>query len=172
MRPQALLLRADASPAVGVGHVSRCLAMAEEAVGRGWRVALSGELDSAGWLAVALAELGVRCLPAASNPDSLADQALDHGAGVVMVDHYGLRGELRAAVGSAGAALVSVEDGVFGRRVADVVVDSGLAGASRPGDGSPVVLRGPAYAPLRAAAVPAVTVATGNRPPARRGSSS
>ncbi|MGH3670306.1 MAG: spore coat protein [Pseudonocardiaceae bacterium] len=151
MRTGALLLRADAGPSIGVGHVSRCLALAEEATGRGWRVALSGVLDSAGWFDTALTGLGVRLLPATTGPDSLADRAREHGADVVLVDHYGLRGELRAAVGSAGGVLVSVEDGVFGRRAADVVVDSGLASASRPRDGSPIVLCGPAYAPLRAA---------------------
>ncbi len=146
-----LLLRADAGRSIGAGHLSRCVALAEEATVRGWRVAFSGELGSAAWLGGALVDLGVRLLPPVADADSLAGQAVEHCADVVLVDHYGLGGDLRAAVRCSGALLVSVEDGVFGRRAADVVVDCGLAGTSRPPDGSPIVLRGPAFAPLRSA---------------------
>jgi spore coat polysaccharide biosynthesis predicted glycosyltransferase SpsG len=45
--------------------------------------------------------------------------------------------------------LVSIEDGVFGRRPADIAVDSGFAPSPRPDDGSDVLLRGIEYAPLR-----------------------
>lgn len=144
-----LLLRADAGQSIGVGHLSRCVAFAEEAAVRGWRVAFSGELGSAAWLGAALVGLGVRLLPPAADADSLANQAVEQGADVVLVDHYGLSGDLQAAVHSSGALLASVEDGIFGRRAADVVVDCGLASTSRPPDGSPIVLRGPAFAPLR-----------------------
>jgi spore coat polysaccharide biosynthesis predicted glycosyltransferase SpsG len=68
------------------------------------------------------------------------------------VDHYGL-GDVREEVNAAGALLVSIEDDVFGRRPADIVVDSGFAPAPRPDDGSDVLLRGVAYAPLREAVV-------------------
>jgi spore coat polysaccharide biosynthesis predicted glycosyltransferase SpsG len=144
-----LLLRADAGPSIGLGHLSRCVALAEEATVRGWRVAFSGELGSAAWLGETLADLGVRLLRPVPDPDSLASQAVAVGADVVLADHYGLRGDLRTAVRCSGALLTSVEDGVFGRRAADVVVDCGLASTSRPPDGSPIVLRGPAFAPLR-----------------------
>lgn len=126
-----LLLRADAGPEIGVGHVSRCVAVAEEALARGWEVALCGSVAAGQWL---VGDLPV--LPAA---------ALDtRDADVVLVDHYGL-GPVRTD-----ATLVSVEDGPFGRRPADVVVDANLVTPSRPDDGTPVVLRGPRYAPLRA----------------------
>src|SRR5207237_10340241 len=70
------------------------------------------------------------------------------GFDAVIVDHYGL-GDLRKEVNAAGALLVSIEDDVFGRRPADIVVDSGFAPGPRPDDGSGVLLRGIAYAPLR-----------------------
>jgi spore coat polysaccharide biosynthesis predicted glycosyltransferase SpsG/L-amino acid N-acyltransferase YncA len=65
-------------------------------------------------------------------------------ADVVLIDHYGL-GSV-----SLSSLVVSMEDGEFGRRRADIVVDANLNPAPRPDDGTPVVLRGPTYAPLRA----------------------
>jgi spore coat polysaccharide biosynthesis predicted glycosyltransferase SpsG len=125
----SLVLRADSGPSVGVGHVVRCLAFAEEAVARGWQVRFDGAVS--GWARAAFDDLGV---PVGSGP--LA-------ADVVLVDHYSL-GALHVD-----GVLVSVEDGPFGRRRADVVVDCGLAAVGRPDDGSSVVLLGPRYAPLR-----------------------
>lgn len=138
-----LLLRVDAGPTTGLGHLSRCVAFAEEAAARGWEAAVAGRLERAGWLAARLAELGVPVL---------AGDWLDHArsADVVLVDHYGL-GEVHAEVAAAGARLVSMEDGPFGRRRADIVVDCGLAPIDRPPDGSGLVLHGPRFAPLRAA---------------------
>jgi spore coat polysaccharide biosynthesis predicted glycosyltransferase SpsG len=132
-----LLLRADASGSIGAGHVSRVVAYAERAVARGWQVAFSGRVENAEWLAARLDELGV-------GRGSFDATGFD----AVIVDHYGL-GDLRKEVNAAGALLVSIEDDVFGRRPADIVVDSGFAPGPRPDDGSGVLLRGIAYAPLR-----------------------
>lgn len=129
----SLLLRADSGPAIGVGHVVRCLGFAEEAVARGWQVRFDGSVS--GWARSAFDDLGV---PVVSGP--LA-------ADVVLVDHYDL-GEL-----SVDGVLVSMEDGPFGRRRSDVVVDCGLAAVTRPDDGSGVALLGPRYAPLRQSVV-------------------
>lgn len=166
-----LLLRADASPTIGVGHVARMVAFAEQARGLGWSVAFSGTLTGADWFAERLAELDVTVVDPTDPND---DEGLPHlvrklGSDVVVVDHYGI-GEVRSAVNAAGAALVSLEGGAFGRRAADVVVDSGFHSRPRPDDGSGVVLRGPRYAPireqvLRARRLRAERVAEPGRPP-------
>lgn len=129
-----LVLRADGGPAIGVGHLSRCLAFAEAAVARGWSTVLAADTGGATWLADRFAALGVPVLPPSAAPP----------ADVVLVDHYG------PVDPPPGDRLVSVEDGRYGRRRADVVVDSGLVLAPRPADGSPVLLAGPRYAPVRA----------------------
>lgn len=122
-----LVLRADAAPELGVGHLSRCVAVARAAQARGWDVALCGTFTAGEWL---LGDLPVvRTL---------------RPADVVLIDHYGL-GELTLP-----SLTVSIEDGEFGRRRADIVVDANLHTAPRPNDGSQVVLQGPRYAPLRA----------------------
>ncbi|MFI7674969.1 GNAT family N-acetyltransferase [Actinophytocola sp. NPDC049390] len=123
----SLLLRADAAPATGVGHLSRCVALATAARARGWDVALCGTFTAGQWL---IGDLPV--VPALTPADA------------VVVDHYGI-GEF-----TFDGLVVSMEDAEFGRRRADIVVDANLFEVPRPDDGSPVVLRGPAYAPLRA----------------------
>ncbi|RZQ62022.1 spore coat protein [Amycolatopsis suaedae] len=137
-----LLLRADSSAEIGAGHIARVVAFAEHAVARGWTVSFAGRTTNAEWLAARFDQLGVPRLP----DGPLGELAAGHDA--VLVDHYGL-GELRDEVNAAGALLVSMEDGTFGRRRADIVVDCGLHRADRPADDSPVLLTGPAYAPLR-----------------------
>ncbi|RSN49370.1 spore coat protein [Amycolatopsis sp. WAC 04197] len=137
-----LLLRADASPSIGAGHVARMVAYAERAVARGWEVVFAGRVDNAEWLAARFAELSVPVVPSAPF----------EGFDAVVVDHYGL-GELREEINAAGALLVSIEDDVFGRRAADLVVDCAFEPRPRPGDGSGELLRGARYAPLREAFV-------------------
>lgn len=141
-----LLLRADASPTIGAGHVARVVAYAERAVARGWSVSFSGRVDNAEWLAARFDEFGVPRLSPVDDGPELGKLAEDFD--VVLVDHYDL-GDLRKDVNHAGALLVSIEDDTFGRRSADVVADCGFATAPRPDDGSPVLLRGVTYAPLR-----------------------
>ena len=140
----SLLLRADAGPGIGVGHLSRCVAIAEDAVARGWSVTLTGEVGGADWLTARLAELGVEVRPDWSPAD------------IVLIDHYG-------DITAPDALVVSMEDGPHGRRRADIAVDANLALSARPDDGTPLVLRGPSYAPLRAA----VRAARRPRRPAR-----
>ncbi|MEW2500193.1 spore coat protein [Amycolatopsis sp. NPDC047767] len=137
-----LLLRADASPVIGAGHIARVVAYAERAVARGWDVSFAGATDNAEWLASRFAALSVPFLPV-SDWASLAA-----GFDAVLVDHYSL-GDVRGEVNASGALLVSLEDDTFGRRPADVVVDAGFSPAPRPADGSGVVLRGVEYTALR-----------------------
>ncbi|MFC5290683.1 GNAT family N-acetyltransferase [Actinokineospora guangxiensis] len=138
----SLLLRADAGPGVGVGHLARCAAVAEEALARGWDVTLAGTFTGADWLLAQLPGVEVR-------PDWAP-------ADVVHIDHYG-------EITPSPSLVVSMEDGPFGRRRADIAVDANLARSDRPDDGTPLVLRGPVYAPLRSA----VRAARGLPRPAR-----
>ncbi|GAB1511761.1 GNAT family N-acetyltransferase [Actinophytocola sp. KF-1] len=123
----SLLLRADAAPSTGVGHLSRCVALATAARARGWDVTLCGTFTAGQWL--------IGSLPVV--PSVVPADA-------VVVDHYGI------GAFEFDGLVVSMEDAGFGRRRADIVVDANLFEVPRPDDGTPVVLRGPEYAPLRA----------------------
>lgn len=152
-----VVLRCDASAGSGVGHLVRCLALAEEVAARGGTSVLVGHIEAP--LArrlVAAAGIEVLEPPAA---DSLLDWSWLQGADVLHVDDYAL-----GALGR-GDDLVtsSIEDGPFGRRSADVVVDStlGAEAAGRPTDDSDEVLLGIRYAPLRHAVLRARDVVRG-----------
>lgn len=147
-----VLLRCDASDAGGMGHLVRCLALTDAARPRGWEIVLSGALDVP--LARRLVDRAdLRVLPGSSDAASLARMATHVGADVVHVDDYALGTDLREHLRPAGVALSSMEDGEFGRRSADVVVDPtlGAEATGRPHDGSGEVLLGVRHAPLRQA---------------------
>ncbi|KGM08820.1 spore coat protein, partial [Cellulomonas carbonis T26] len=175
------LLRCDATAAGGVGHLVRCLALAEAATARGWRVAVVGRVTAPLGRRL-LAASGVPLLPFDGPGDVPADAHLPPSdldparlaalvratrADVLHVDHYAPVVGLRAAIREAGGALSCVEDGPFGRREADVVVDPtpGAEAAGRPADGSGTVLLGVRHAPMRSAVARAHDLA---RPPAGR----
>ncbi|TYP89851.1 bifunctional UDP-2,4-diacetamido-2,4,6-trideoxy-beta-L-altropyranose hydrolase/GNAT family N-acetyltransferase [Blastococcus xanthinilyticus] len=156
-RPLALL-RCDAVPAGGVGHLVRCLAVAEAAVAAGWRPALVGDFRAP--LAEELvARSGLEVLGGAEAPlDRLAGRT---GARVVHVDHYATTAPAPGDPGSGAPVVSAVQDGRHGRRPAHVVLD-----ASSTGDVSAAVvqparvrLTGPGQALVRAA----VSAAAGRR---------
>lgn len=148
-----LLLRADAGPQIGVGHVMRCLALAEVATEAGWEVSLSGRLSAGSWLPELLTSAGIAQLEPAQTPDALASLAREVDARVVVIDSYGFPKGADQAVRRCGGLLVSVEDGPYGRRPAAIVVDPGIGAetASRPEDGSVRLLRGAPYVLVRRA---------------------
>lgn len=124
-----LLLRCDGGPGIGVGHVVRSLALAEEALAHGHEVSVLGQLDG-DLLHDLAASLGPRVtlLGGAGGDSDLVRVGMDHD--VVHVDHYELEPTLLGAFEAAAAAsgrrrpvLSVVADGHFGAQPADVLVD-------------------------------------------------
>ena len=153
-----VLLRCDGSPQIGVGHVVRALALAEEAVSRGHTVSLLGRVE--GTLLESLVHgFGPRLTLLGPEVERvpLAEVALAHD--VVHVDHYELGtevlDEVDAAAGSAGAdrpLLSAMADGEFGARPADVLIDPTVgAELGAPPARARWHLRGARFTPLRAA---------------------
>lgn len=124
----------------GAGHLGRVLAVAEEAVARGWSVVVAADPTAPPWLTSLSHDSGAD-LVAPGPPLGLLR---GEGAEVLLVDGYDFDADLRAGVHARGGLLVSVEDGTYGRRPADLVVDPGIGAeaSARPDDGSAVVLRG------------------------------
>jgi spore coat polysaccharide biosynthesis predicted glycosyltransferase SpsG/RimJ/RimL family protein N-acetyltransferase len=121
-----------------MGHVARAAALAEVALDRGHVVTFAGRFEGT-LVAERLASLDV----------DVVDTADPSTYDVVHVDTYLPDGDDLAAR-AAGVALVSnVEDGGFGRRPADLVVDPNLGAERTVRDSGPVLMRGSRWALLR-----------------------
>ncbi|MGA7991375.1 MAG: UDP-2,4-diacetamido-2,4,6-trideoxy-beta-L-altropyranose hydrolase [Thermoanaerobaculia bacterium] len=156
--PETLLIRADAGPEIGIGHVMRCLALAQA-----WQVQGGAAVFA---LASAPRDLGERLGAegfamgsikgrAGHADDARETAALARGcsAGCVVLDGYQFDADYRRTLGRLDARLLLVVDGVgAGAAGADVVLDQNL-GASQAelsGEGSRTrFLLGPRYALLR-----------------------
>lgn len=136
-----LLFRADAGRATGVGHVMRCLAIAETARSGGDAVAMSGSVDDVPWLSELLAGNGIELLEPATDAQDLLMLGVRTKSDAIVVDHYLLTGDLSGSP----IPVASMVDGDFGARPADLLVDPGMAALN-----SDAALCGPRYAPVRA----------------------
>lgn len=151
-----VLLACDGGGPLGVGHVMRSLALAEAAVAAGHDVVVAGHFEGSflgGQLAAAPVEVAQIAALAGGGPQPLIDLVRRLCPDVLHVDSYEASGRLAQVVASTGVEVVvsNVEDGTFGRRPADVVVDPTLGAelSARPDDGSTWLLRGSRYAPVR-----------------------
>ncbi len=121
-----------------MGHLIRCLALAEELLGRGVGVELVGDLGGLAWAQRQVAVRGIATIPAPADPAELADLVLGRGHRAAVLDGYAFAPGTGAALRGAGVAVLCVADGDFGTaQEADLFVDQNL-GAER----SPVVRGG------------------------------
>lgn len=143
-----VVIRCDASAEGGIGHLVRAVSVADAARTAGHTAVVAGSIRSP----LARSLLREAGLEAVEAPADLEVLAAEQGASVIHVDDYATGDEALAQVRACGALLSSMEDGTYGRRPADVVVDSTLRAerTARPSDGSEAVLRGIEYAPMRA----------------------
>lgn len=167
-----ILVLCDGGGPIGVGHVIRSLALAEASVAAGHSVVVAGHFEGSfvrGQLALAPVEVVQLAAPKADGDlQPVIDLVRTLRPDVLHVDSYeapGLLGELVVspgvmpgfgilALGSQAAGnvvLSNMEDGSFGRRPADVVIDPTIGAelSPRPDDGSTVLLRGSRYTPIR-----------------------
>ncbi|HEX4814857.1 MAG TPA: hypothetical protein VFV66_19115, partial [Nonomuraea sp.] len=128
----AVGFRCDAGPEIGVGHLVRCVALAEELRGRGVEVVFLGAVNGSEW---ARAQLGARGLPlvaAPADPAGLAALARRLGLGAVVLDSYELARETGAALRGAGLAVLAIVDGDPLGQDADLYLDQNLGADHRP----------------------------------------
>ena len=151
------VFRADASSAIGTGHVVRCLTLAAELIRRGWIATLATrELPPAlaplaRETAVGLVELPAT-LPSEDESRSIG-ATLSRRADLAVVDHYGIgAGWQRVAAGWAERQL-AIDDLADRSQAVDIVLNQNLPiDPSRYQglvDPSTTILSGPAYALVR-----------------------
>ncbi|GLW55046.1 hypothetical protein [Kitasatospora phosalacinea] len=125
-RPLRVGLRADASAAVGGGHMMRCLALAEELRRQGAEAVLLGSVDGLDWLREQLAERRLELLPGPSDPAGLVEAARAAALDAVVLDSYALAAECSAALRSAGLPVAVIVDGTTRGQSADLVIDQAV----------------------------------------------
>ncbi|MDQ6688484.1 MAG: spore coat protein [Actinomycetota bacterium] len=115
----------DVGPASGVGHLMRCIALAEEYAARGFRVVFAADAAAVPFARGQLAARGFECVPPPVSTDGYAEFAARLDAKVVLVDSYHLPREVYAALQSAHPTIALV-DGDPDGRVADVLLDQNI----------------------------------------------
>ena len=132
-----VLLGCDGGGPLGVGHVMRCLALAEAAVAAGHTVVLAGHFEGSflqGQIAAAPVEVShAPTWMADGDPQPLIDLVARVRPDVLHVDSYVAFDRLRELVASTGvgATVSNMEDGTFGRRPAPAISRKGGCGAGR-----------------------------------------
>ncbi|MGW5560077.1 PseG/SpsG family protein [Micromonospora sp. NPDC003944] len=133
-------LRCDAGPQRGVGHLVRCLALAEEFLARGAHVAVFGTVERLDWATAELTARGISLLPGPDSPADLVEAARRHELDVFVLDSYDLDPAGAGALRDAGVYTLAIIDGDSRGQVADLYLDQNF-GAEMPGAGSGSGLR-------------------------------
>jgi spore coat polysaccharide biosynthesis predicted glycosyltransferase SpsG len=130
----------DAGRGNGVGHVMRCIALAEEFAARGYEPVFASDLGGIGWLED---ELRRRDFPVIVSANVALEPMLGLSPMAIVVDTYGpMRFESYASVPASAQPVLVIHDGPYGMRDGDILLDQNL-GAYGPG------LNGLRYALLR-----------------------
>lgn len=124
--PHRVAVRCDIGPRVGVGHVMRCLALAEELQHRGADICFICDAQSVPWVHHQIEQRGMRVT-------SPVETAAEHvalcrrlGVDAVVFDSYLLDPEVYVAVQDAGLRTLAVVDGDPRGAAADVMLDQNV----------------------------------------------
>lgn len=152
-KPHAVF-RCDASPTIGAGHVTRCLALAEALVDVGWRVGFAVHPGTTA--TVPVIEYGGYSLhempdKAAKEPAALRASFPD-GLDLLVVDHYERDISFEESCRGFARQILVMDDATGRRHDCDFLIDAAVTDCSIYAGGVPAqarLLLGPAYALVR-----------------------
>lgn len=139
-------IRCDAGPKTGVGHLVRCVALAEELTARGVDVHFLSDLGGLSWAASQLDQRGLPWHPAPYDAVGLVAAVERLELDAVVIDSYTLPPSHSEAVRRTGRRVLAIVDGDPRGQTADIYVDQNLDAVLEFGD---VRLAGLDYALLR-----------------------
>ncbi len=147
------IFRADASPAIGAGHVMRCLTLADALAERGWQCSFAGSSGTSATVAALRdSDHEIQEMEKADDSRVLRD-AWPDGCDLLVVDHYGLDAAFESPCRGWAKRILIIDDLADRPHDCDVLVDQT---AGRSGDdyrqlvpSSCRILTGSAYALLR-----------------------
>ncbi|WP_305785791.1 PseG/SpsG family protein [Symbioplanes lichenis] len=146
-------IRCDAGPKRGVGHLVRCVALAEELTSRGVAVHFLSDLGGVPWAEQQLLSRGLPWHPAPLDAAGLVAAADELRLDAVIIDSYEIPPAHAHAVRESGRPVLAIVDGDLRDLPADVYVDQNLDAelATPPLPPGSVRLAGLDYALLRRA---------------------
>lgn len=132
MPARLAVFRADASPAIGTGHVIRSRTLAQALAARGWATMLATHavpdalVDT--WPGGAASIVRLPADAAFDAEPALITSSVGHGAALVVGDHYGLAGAWFEDIrrDQPGAVLLAIDDLAIGTWPVDVVLNQNL----------------------------------------------
>jgi spore coat polysaccharide biosynthesis predicted glycosyltransferase SpsG len=125
-------VRCDAGAAIGVGHLVRCVALAEELRARGVEVVFLGAVSGSPWAAEQLRVRGLPLVAAPQEPELLASLVGGLRLDAVVLDSYTLAPDAGAAIGGRGPVVLAIIDGDPLGQEADLYLDQNLGAEHRP----------------------------------------
>jgi UDP-2,4-diacetamido-2,4,6-trideoxy-beta-L-altropyranose hydrolase len=147
------LFRCDASPTIGGGHLSRCLALAEALLAAGWRVGFATGPDTAAMTPSIAADCFLLELSGGAEDESAAMRVhYPDGVDLLVVDHYQRDVHFEAACRGWARQILVMDDATGRRHDCDLLVDaSARVQSAYRGRVSATtdLLLGPAYALVR-----------------------
>jgi spore coat polysaccharide biosynthesis predicted glycosyltransferase SpsG len=120
-------VRCDVGPAQGIGHLMRCLALAEEVRRRAVELVFVCDAHTVPWAAEQIAARGIAVQPAVWTPGRHVEVCERLGLDAVVFDSYDLDAAVYSAVRATGRPTLAIVDGDLRGAVADVLVDQNLA---------------------------------------------
>jgi len=136
MRSLSIIIRADASSQIGLGHLMRCVALAQDLEQKGYHpIFVCRPLDN----------IAPRILSSFSFSPLLMDDNIDEsrdsertvgfakefGAGLVILDHYDLQEGYRKNLKDAGLSLFLLDDNpIAGHITADIILNQNIGSGS------------------------------------------
>jgi spore coat polysaccharide biosynthesis predicted glycosyltransferase SpsG len=126
MSPVRVGLRCDAGATRGVGHLVRCVALAEELASRGVQPVFLGDTGGLPWAQEQLTRRGFALHPGPDTPDGLVAAVKEHGLSAVVLDSYTLDPGCAGVLREHGVPVLAVVDGDLRGQDADLFLDQNL----------------------------------------------
>lgn len=119
-------MRCDVGPVRGIGHVMRCLALAEELRSRGAEVVFVCDSGTVPWADEQIRSRGIPVEPAVWTPAEHLELFGRLAIDAVVFDSYDLDAAVYGAVRGSGLPVLAIVDGDLRRAEADLYVDQNL----------------------------------------------
>ena len=126
-------LRCDGGAELGVGHVIRCLALADELLARGAAVTLIGDVGGVAWVEEQIRQRGLDHVQAPGDAEGLTALATRLRLDAMVLDGYHLDPQCGTSLRATGVVVLAISDGPFGaEQEADIVLDQNLGATADP----------------------------------------